>query len=104
MTDVGVSRPTTGDVALGLLIAWLIFTAAVSVVTGAWFTIFAGFGVGNTVSDEIPPYVGRSSWVGELLQMLALVAFLATVVGAISSLVLMFRSAGVARRAWQASR
>jgi hypothetical protein len=63
-----------------------------------------GFGVGNTVSDEIPPYVGRSSSVGELLQMLALVAFLATVVGAICSLILMFRSAGVARRAWQASR
>jgi hypothetical protein len=56
------------------------------------------------VSDEIPPYVGRSSSVGELLQMLALVAFLATVVGAICSLILMFRSAGAARRAWQASR
>lgn len=79
---------------LGSMLVWL----------GLLAMFVAGFGVGNTVSDEIPPYVGRSSSVGELLQMLALVAFLATVVGAICSLILMFRSAGVARRAWQASR
>jgi hypothetical protein len=79
---------------LGSMLVWL----------GLIAMFVAGFGVGNTVSDEIPPYVGRSSTVGGLLQLLALAAFLATVVGAISSLVMMFRSAGIARRAWQASR
>jgi hypothetical protein len=79
---------------LGSMLVWL----------GLLAMFFAGFGVGNTVSDEIPPYIGRSSSVGELLQMLAFAAFLTTVVGAIASLVLAFRSAGVARRAWYASR
>jgi hypothetical protein len=79
---------------LGSMLVWL----------GLLAMFFAGFGVGNTVSDEIPPYIGRSSSVGELLQILAFAAFLTTVVGAIASLVLAFRSAGVARRAWQASR
>ena len=79
---------------LGSMLVWL----------GLLAMFFAGFGVGNTVSDEIPPYIGRSSSVGELLQMLAFAAFLTTVVGAIASLVLAFRSAGVARRAWHASR
>ena len=79
---------------LGSMLVWL----------GLLAMFFAGFGVGNTVSDEIPPYIGRSSSVGELLQMLAFAAFLTTIVGAIASLVLAFRSAGVARRAWHASR
>ena len=79
---------------LGSMLVWL----------GLLAMFFAGFGVGNTVSDEIPPYIGRSSSVGELLQMLAFAAFLTTVVGAIASLVLAFRSAAVARRAWHATR
>ncbi len=79
---------------LGSMLVWL----------GLPAMFFAGFGIGHTVSDELPPYVGRSSAAGELLQAFALVAFVATVLGAIVSLVLLFRSAAVERRAWQAAR
>lgn len=79
---------------LGSMLVWL----------GLLAMFFAGFGVGNTVSDEIPPFVGRSSTVGEALQTLALAAFCVTLIGAATSLVLMFRSAAVDRRAWEASR
>lgn len=46
MTAVAQSRPMLGDVALGLTFAWLLFTAAVALLTGILFAVVAGAGVG----------------------------------------------------------
>ena len=99
VSDRGQSLPTF------LKVTGLIFPALVTVIVPVAVLIAVVYTLNqlNTDSELVSVSASGGSW-RILLKPVLLLAFLATVVGAICSLILMFRSAGVARRAWQASR
>ncbi|GMA28903.1 hypothetical protein [Arenivirga flava] len=76
----GASLPVV--LLIGAALVWL----------GPFSLVWAGFGLGNTISDEVPPYVGSWSPVGFALHWFGVAAFVAVLGFGVLALVRAVRS------------
>lgn len=77
----GASLPVV--LLIGAVLLWL----------GPFSLVWAGFGLGNTISDEVPPYVGSWSPVGFALHWFGVAAFVAVLGFGVLALVRAVRTA-----------